>query len=267
MGVRGAAFATVIARTTELVIYIIVCAKLKPPFVIKPHELTGIDRPLFKDMVKKCFMVMMSEMTWVLSETVTTAVYNGRGGADVVSGMAAGFAIANLFFVSFGGTTAATSVILGSTLGAGKLEEAKKQKTWLLSGSVVLGVIMLLFGLLTTLLVPVVFGRLSPAAIRLCRTMVIMTAAFLPLWLYMNVQLAVARSGGDTAMGAIADAFITAFVMMPLLLILAAFTDFGPLMLYFCVKLLDVVRVIVFHLWLRRERWLRNLAAESFNSV
>ena len=131
----------------------------------------------------------------------------------------------------------------------------------------VLGVIMLLFGLLTTLLVPVVFGRLSPAAIRLCRTMVIMTAAFLPLWLYMNVQLAVARSGGDTAMGAIADAFITAFVMMPLLLILAAFTDFGPLMLYFCVKLLDVVRVIVFHLWLRRERWLRNLAAESFNSV
>lgn len=54
MGVRGAAFATVIARTTELVIYIIVCAKLKPPFVIKPHELTGIDRPLFKDMVKKC---------------------------------------------------------------------------------------------------------------------------------------------------------------------------------------------------------------------
>jgi Na+-driven multidrug efflux pump len=56
-------------------------------------------------------------------------------------------------------------------------------------------------------------------------------------------------------------------VMMPLLLLLAAFTDFGPLMLYFCVKLLDVVRVIVFHLWLRRERWLRNLAAESFNSV
>ena len=255
MGVRGAAFATVIARTTELVIYIIVCAKLKPPFVIRPSELPGIDRPLFKDMVKKCFMVMMSEMTWVLSETVTTAVYNGRGGADVVSGMAAGFAIANLFFVSFGGTTAATSVILGSTLGAGKLEEARKQKTWLLSGSAVRGVIML------------VFGRLSPGAIRLCRNMVIMTAAFLPLWLYMNVQLAVARSGGDTAMGAIADAFITVFVMMPLLLLLAAFTDFGPLMLYFCVKVIDVLRVIVFHMWLRRERWLRNLAAESFNSV
>ena len=33
------------------------------------------------------------------------------------------------------------------------------------------------------------------------------------------------------------------------------------------LKILDVVRVIVFHLWLKRERWLRNLAAESFNSV
>ena len=32
-----------------------------------------------------------------MSETVTTALYNGRGGADVVSGMASSFAIANLY--------------------------------------------------------------------------------------------------------------------------------------------------------------------------
>ena len=60
-------------------------------------------------------------MLWGISETVTTALYNGRGGADVVSGMAASFAIANLFFVAFSGITTATGVILGSTLGSGEL--------------------------------------------------------------------------------------------------------------------------------------------------
>jgi putative MATE family efflux protein len=260
LGVRGAAFATVIARTVELILYIAVCLRLKPDFVIKPLSVLHVDAALFKDILRKGLMVLVSEMTWVLSETITTAIYNGRGGADVVSGMAAGFAIANLFFVAFGGITSATSVIMGSTLGAGKLEEAKKQKTWLLSGSVVLGLIMFLFGLSTTLIVPYVFGRLSAGAVQICRQMVILNASFLPVWLYMNCQLAVARSGGDTAMGAYADALITIFVMIPMLFALAFLTDMGPVRLYFWVKTIDIVKIVVFHLWLKRERWLRNLA-------
>ena len=43
--------------------------------------------------------MLFSEVLWVISETVTTAVYNGRGGADVVSGMSAGWAIVNLLRV------------------------------------------------------------------------------------------------------------------------------------------------------------------------
>ena len=81
-------------------------------------------------MLKKGSMVLGSEMLWVISETVTTALYNGRGGADVVSGMAASFAIANLFFVAFSGITTATGVILGSTLGSGKLDRARQEKRW-----------------------------------------------------------------------------------------------------------------------------------------
>ena len=262
LGVRGAAFSTVIARTLELILYIAVCIRLKPAFIISPLTLMNVDMKLFGDILKKGLMVLVSEMTWVMSETVTTAIYNGRGGADVVSGMAAGFAIANLFFVAFGGITSATSVIMGSTLGAGKLQEACRQKTWLLSGSAVLGLIMLMFGMSTTLIVPVVFGRLSAGAVRICRQMVILNASFIPVWLYMNCQLAVARSGGDTAMGAYADALITVFVMMPMLFALAFLTDMGPVMLYFCVKTIDIVKIIVFHIWLRRERWLRNLASE-----
>ena len=117
MGVRGAALATVIARTLELIIYITVCVRTRPDFVFSPVKLLSVNLGLFREILGKGAMVLVSEMTWVLAETITTALYNGRGGADVVSGMAASFSIANLFFVAFGGTTAATSVILGSTLG------------------------------------------------------------------------------------------------------------------------------------------------------
>ncbi|WP_026670798.1 MATE family efflux transporter [Butyrivibrio sp. AE3006] len=259
LGVNGAAYATVIARTFEFIAFLVVYAKLKPDFMVRFTNFIRIDARLFGSMAKKGALVLFCEMVWVLSETVTTAIYNGRGGADVVSGMASGFAIANLFFVAIGGIYSATGVIIGKTLGTGNLEEARIQKKWLLSGASVLGVMMTFVGLGTTLIVPVVFGRLSDSAVGICRNMVILLAFFMPAWVLMNAQQAIARAGGDTAMGMYTDAFITILVMLPMLFIFARYTNVGPVTMYFGVKVLDLVKVVIFHFWLRKERWLKNL--------
>ena len=212
MGVEGAALATVIARILEFVIFAVIYVRTKPEFAVKAAEFVKINRKQFKETLVKGSLVLFCEMVWVLSETITTAIYNGRGGADVVSGMASGFAIANLFFVAFGGIYSATGVILGKTLGAGDLEEAR-----------------------------------------------MLMALFMPVWVYMNTQQAVARAGGDTAMGAYADSLLTLFVMIPMVILLGRYTEVGPVWMYGCVKLIDLVKVAVFHVWLKKERWLKNL--------
>ena len=154
-------------------------------------------------------------------------------------------------------------MILGKTLGAGDLEEARKEKTWLLSGSAVFGLLMMAFGFGTTLIVPVVFGRLSTSAVAICRNMVMLMALFMPVWVYMNTQQAVARAGGDTAMGAYADSLLTLFVMIPMVILLGQYTEVGPVWMYGCVKLIDLVKVAVFHVWLKKERWLTNLTGRE----
>ena len=266
LGVKGAAYATVIARTLEFVIFMVMFIKTKPQFFVGIREFFKIDFKLFREILKKGALVLVCEMVWVLSETVTTAIYNGRGGADVVSGMASSFAIANLFFVAFGGIYNSTGVVLGKTLGEGQLEKARQEKTWLLSGAAVFGIVMMGFGFATVLLVPIVFVKLSAGAIAICRDMVILMAIFTPLWVYMNAQHAVARAGGDTAMGAYTDATITIFVMMPMLLALGIFTNVGPVEMYLYIKLLDVIKIIVFHFWLKKERWLKNLAGREIGA-
>ena len=188
MGVRGAAYATVIARAFEFILFILVYSRLKPAFMIRMADFFKINGRLFRETLKKGALILFCEMVWVFSETITTAVYNGRGGADVVSGMAAGFSIANLLFVAFGGIYSATGVILGKSLGAGKLEKARTEKTWLLSGAAVFGLFVMLFGFGTTLIVPVVYGRLSASAVKICRDMVMLIAILMPFWLYMNTQ-------------------------------------------------------------------------------
>ena len=261
LGVRGAALATVIARTVELALFVAVYVRTRPEFAVRAAELLKIDGRLFGEILKKGALVLFCEMVWVLAETVTTALYNGRGGADVVSGMAASFAIANLYFVAFGGVYSATGVILGKTLGEGNLDKARREKTWLLSGTAVFGVLMAGFGLATTLMIPIVFGRLSESAIGICRSMVVMMSLLMPVWLYMNTQQAVARAGGDTKMGAYTDAALTLFVMLPMVFVLALCTDVGPVALYCGVKLVDGIKLVVFYFWLKKERWLKNLTA------
>ena len=259
MGVRGAAYATVIARAFEFILFIVVYSRLKPAFMIRMADFFRINGKLFRETLKKGALILFCEMVWVFSETITTAVYNGRGGADVVSGMAAGFSIANLLFVAFGGIYSATGVILGKSLGAGKLEKARTEKTWLLSGAAVFGLFVMLFGFGTTLIVPVVYGRLSASAVKICRDMVTLIAILMPFWLYMNTQQAIARAGGDTAMGFYVDGLLTLFVMIPMVLLLGKYTLIGPVMMYACVKVIDLMKVVIFHFWLKRERWLKNL--------
>lgn len=100
---------------------------------------------------------------------------------------------------------------------------------------------------------------LSDSAVDICRSMVVLLSFFMPVWVIMNAQQAIARAGGDTAMGMYTDAFITILVMLPMLFVLARYTNVGPVTMYFVIKLLDLVKVVIFHIWLRKERWLKNL--------
>ena len=149
--------------------------------------------------------------------------------------------------------------LCGTTASLCGVETARREKTWLLSGSAVFGFVMMLFGFVTTLIIPLAFGRLSENAISICRSMVVLMSFFMPVWVYMNAQQAVARAGGDTAMGAYTDSTLTIFIMVPMVLLLGIFTNIGPVMMFLCVKLLDVVKLVVFHIWLKKERWLNNL--------
>ena len=261
--VRGAAYATLIARFVEMALYILYALRNPQPFLGKRGEKLSTDWKLFGSILRRGWLMLFSEVLWVVSETVTTAVYNGRGGADVVSGMSAGWAIVNLLFVSFGGINTATSVIVGKTLGIGQLDEARKQKTWMLSAAVVFGLFMTLMGGLVTLLTPLVFGHLSQVAQGICRDLVLLVSLYMPLWVYSNVQFSVARAGGDTVMGAVVDGGVTLLVVIPGILLLASLTNWGPVLMYGALKLTDFVKVVTAHLWLKKEKWLKNLTVRA----
>jgi putative MATE family efflux protein len=258
--VAGAAVATCIARCAEAGAFLAMAAIGRPSFAFSPRTLFRVDKRLFNEILSRSAMMFFSETAWVASETIVTAIYNGRGGAETVAGMAAGWTIANIFFMAFGAVTTAASVIVGSTLGSGFLEEARKKGRWIVYGSFVFGIFVGLAAAASTFLIPIVFGNLSAAARTVTRGLVMVIAAYIPLWTLLNAQFGLARSGGDTAMGVWVDVGVTYAVFIPIAFALAAWTSLGPVVLFGLAKLSDIGKTAVAFWWLAKERWVRNLA-------
>ena len=257
--VAGAAIATVIARICEALIFIYIIMHSDVPIRIGIRDLLSIDKNIFRNILKRSVRIIASETIWVMTETVTTALYNGRGGADVVSGMASSFTIANLYFTSLGGVSIATSVIIGRLLGEGKLEEARETKNWIFSGAFIFSAFVTMLAVSTTLLVPVIYANLSVSAQDICRQMVFYMALFMPAWIIFNVQMAVARAGGDADMAFYLDGMVNVVIMIPLVFFMAKGTSIGPVGIYIVSKFVDVAKVAACHFYLKRETWLVNL--------
>jgi Na+-driven multidrug efflux pump len=188
------------------------------------------------------------------------AMYNRRGGAEVVAGMAAGWTIANIFFILLGGLVTVSTILVGGALGAGKLDEARRRATWLKWGGVVAGVIIAIPGAaLSAVLVPLVFSNLSAAARGNCLGLVFVILTYMPLWCLLNVQFAISRAGGDTALGMYVDLSVNTLLFAPGAIILSLATTIAPVPMFALLKLTDIVKFIIAHRLLLKEKWVKNL--------
>ncbi|MFA6506042.1 MAG: MATE family efflux transporter [Treponemataceae bacterium] len=257
--VSGAAIATIAARLAETAAFLVYVRTRKTDFFVPLHRLFRINRTLFTTIFGKSVMMLVSETTWVVSETVVTALYNGRGGAETVAGMAAGWTIANVFFLVFGGVHATAAVVVGGTLGAGKLDEARDKARWLLWGSVILGAVVAAVAALSTFCIPLVFANLTSSARGITRGLVFVIAAYLPIWTVLNAQFAISRAGGDTALGMYVDVSVNLLLFIPGAILLTRLTEMGPVLMFAIVKSSDFVKFAIARRRLKKEAWVTNL--------
>jgi putative MATE family efflux protein len=258
--VTGAAYATIIARFFEAALFLSCAVFLKAPFFAGARRLFKIKKRLVSEILVKSGMIFASELSWITSETLMIAMYNRRGGAEVVAGMAAGWTIANIFFLLLGGLWISITILVGGALGAGKLDEARRRAGWLKWGGAAAGIIIAIPGaVLTSFLVPLVFSNLTDAARANCMGLVFVILSYLPLWCFLNAQFAISRAGGDTAMGMYADVSVNTLLFAPGSVLLSLFTTIAPVPMFALLKLSDFAKLIIARHLLKKEKWVKNL--------
>ncbi len=258
LGVRGAAYATVIARLVEALIVLIGAYARRMPPAGSLAELRSWDGAFLSRFTTIAAPVMVNEVLWSLGITC----YNGilaRVGTDAIAAYNVTSTISQLAMVLFMGTANAAAVMIGKRIGEGDRETAFAWARRFAILSPLLGVAVSALVVPTSALLPRLFA-LDPEPLRQASLMVYVLAAIIPFKVFnLHVVVGICRSGGDTKFGAFFDLFGVWGVGVPLALLGAFVLRVQPWMV-FALLSLDELAKFGLGIWrLGTRRWLNDV--------
>ena len=267
-GIRGAAIATLISRMIEVVIIIIYAMKdkrlpLKIKMLLKPGML------IFKDFVKYSLPVLVNEALWGLGAMLFPVIYGHMtGAATILAAYNIAGNLERLFAVATFASGAATAVIIGRELGAGRKDNIESVARSLIMLGLILGACscaILLF-VRFTLLVPVVFPLfdLSREASSNAAVMLTILACAMPIrTLTFTMGIGILRGGGDVKALMYIDVGSLYFAGLPMAAItgLVLGADIG--IVYSAVLAEDVIKGILLYFRYRSKKWINDVTREN----
>lgn len=261
MGASGAALATLIARTVECLAILTVVYYTNSPIACRVSEMFGYSRAFLKQFFSTTSPVIANEFIWGLGTTMYSLAY-GRMGDNAVAAITIATTIQDIVIVLFQGLSAATAVILGHEMGAGKLKRAEKYATnfFILQFMVTIVAAVFCYAIRWNI---IGMYRISPAVAQDVSKCLIAFVLFAPfrMFNYVNV-VGVLRSGGDTKWCLFIDTSGVWIIGIPMAFIGGLWLQLPIYIVYSMVMLEEIYKAIVGYIRYRQKKWLRNLAAE-----
>ncbi|MBQ7929658.1 MAG: hypothetical protein IJ334_01375, partial [Clostridia bacterium] len=267
MGIRGAALATVISSWTGAILLLVVSMRPGNILYAPLKELFRFTKESLLLFYKKALPVMANESMWGLGTFCFNAIFGALGyeNYEAVTILRTFESIAFAFFV---GLCNACCVMVGKSVGAGKIERAWQDAlrfTVLIPAvSIVVGWAIILFrGPLVSIVN--LSGNISESVLLTAQSLLMVYALEIPLRNSPYIQIVgVFRSGGDTATGVFYDLSCLWGLSIPATLI-AAFVLELPFVAVFAVMYLceDVVKVILCLRHFRSAKWLLPVTPEG----
>ena len=257
MGGVGAAIATVIARVIEC-LFLIVASKIKKfEFANKTFSSIKIEKELFKGLRKKTWALFINEIGFAIGMMLQSLAFSQRD--DVLSSISIVSTVSEIFGVFGNGLAVGIGVIIGSSLGADKLDEARdanKKLIWL-------GVWMsLLFSVIIASLSPIIpnlFSEVNLSQKELASKLILVFAVVLVFQTLALISYFTLRAGGRTLATLILDTGSMVFLYLPASWILAVFTNIDMLYIFMIVRGLDILKAVVGLFLLKKGKWVVNI--------
>lgn len=257
LGIRGAAIATITSRIVELIIILTYIFFIDKKIHMKPKHLLALDFSYIKDFFKVSLPVMLSGALWGITQSVQTAIL-GHISAETIAANSVATVVFQVF-LPFGFACAqATSVIIGKTVGSGRLDLVKPfSKTF----QMIFLAIGLVTGALIFILKEVIVGFyvLSPESHNLTiQFLTILSVSCIGSCYEYPCQCGIVAGGGDTKYAPIIDNIMEWCWVIPTSAISAFVFHWPPVVTFMFLKSDQILKCIPNAIKTNRYKFIKN---------
>lgn len=261
LGVTGAAIATVLSRYVETAV-IMVYTHMKSHhfgFIRGAYRSLHVPKPLMISILRRGTPLLVNEFLWSSGMAVLLQCYSVRG-LDVVAACNIATTVSNLFKVVFLSMGNAVAIMVGQALGANDIERAKNCTWRLMTLSVGSNLIMATLLALFAPAIPNIYNT-EPHVRQIATQLIYVVAVMMPAYSFSHCCYFTLRSGGKTIITFLFDSVFTWCVNVPAAWLLAYKTGLGIVPLYFGVQALEMVKVVVGFVLVKKGVWIHNIVA------
>ena len=261
LGVTGAAIATVLSRYVETAV-IVVYTHMKSHhfgFIRGAYRSLRVPKPLMISILRRGTPLLVNEFLWSSGMAVLLQCYSVRG-LDVVAACNIATTVSNLFKVVFLSMGNAVAIMVGQALGANDIERAKNCTWRLMTLSVGSNLIMATLLALFAPAIPYIYNT-EPHVRQIATQLIYVVAVMMPAYSFSHCCYFTLRSGGKTIITFLFDSVFTWCVNVPAAWLLAYKTGLGIVPLYFGVQALEMVKVVVGFVLVKKGVWIHNIVA------
>ena len=258
LGVTGAAFATLVSRTAELLIILLYAFLRDRKLRMKPRDLLGFDGTYLRDYVKVAAPVIVSGLLWGVAQAAQTAVL-GHIGARVIAANSIAVTVSQVFAVFGMATANVASVVTGKTVGEGKLDKVRAYSKTMQGIFLALGLVL---GALLFLFKDPILGvyRISEETRALTRSfLTILSVTTVGSCYEYPVEGGIIGGGGSTKYAAVTDNLFMWLFTIPSAVLSAFVFHFPPAVTYCFLKADQLLKCIPNGITVNRYRWVKIL--------
>ena len=260
MGIAGVALATTIARGIEFGICMLDALRFKV-IRFRPAAIFERNKVLFADFMKYSLPAFGNEVSWGLAFSMYSVIM-GHLGSDMVAANAVVVVARNLGTVACFGIANAGAILLGKSIGAGRMDTVKSDASKFCRITFVSGIVG---GVFIFLLRPLFLNMadLTPTAQGYLNIMLFINMYYV-LGQAMNTAVicGVFRSGGDSKWGFICDTIDMWVYAVPMGFLTAFLLKLPPMWVYFIICTDEFVKIPFVYKHYKSYKWIKNITRE-----
>lgn len=261
LGVRGAAIATLVSRTVELLIVIWFLKFREHTLHLNWRKLLFIDTSYIRDYIHVSLPMLVTQTMWGASSIIQTAILgNMENAAMVVPANSISVLVFQILSVVGYGAASAAAIMTGRTLGEGHKERIDQTAFTFQIMFCIIGVFTGLIILLSRGPVLQIYNTLSPEAAELTRQFITVLAIISVGTCYqMAADCGILRAGGDTKFAMWNNIVFVWLICLPCAALSAFVFHFSPVVVFFCLKMEQLGKCPVIFLRVRSKKWIKQI--------